>query len=367
MTFIAKPIFPGMLYDAAARLSHDYSDNTTDSDEDIIATMGWPSVLIAEKYGGSDGTIEDLAAIVEGLAPRGIRLPVVERCAIAPILLHAAAGDDQNERWLCRLADGTARIAPLVGSSPGLSRTRLVATPSATGFRLDGIVEGVAVAASATHYVLLATIPGNDQGATRAALFVVGADALPEPLRRYQTIDGCYTTDFAFRSFAADAKDCIAVGKPVDRAIQYAEDVALVITCVDSVATLGALIEQTIAYLNGRVQFGVQLSTFQVLRHRLVDMYVRYESARGMVEQCVRAGGLNRSTHLRNLSLMKLCVGETGRFSAETAIQLHGGMGMCEEVLAARLAQRLLASEFRYGDRLFHSTALSTRPAGATA
>ena len=138
-------------------------------------------------------------------------------------------------------------------------------------------------------------------------------------------------------------------------------------TCVDSVATLGALIEQTIAYLNGRVQFGVAIATFQAPRHRMADVYVRYESVRGMVEECVRGDGLEHSAHLRHLRLMKLCVGDIGRFAAESAIQLHGGMGMSEEVLAARLAQRLLANEFRYGDRLFHATALSAQAPGTTA
>jgi alkylation response protein AidB-like acyl-CoA dehydrogenase len=359
MAFKFEPLFPGMLHDAASRIAQDQPEGPSRDEQDLIAAMGWPAVLVAEQYGGVGGTVADLAAIVEGLAPRGVRLPVVERCALAPVLLRVTAADPRAERWLRSLADGAARIAPLVDTSEGLAQSPPIATESAGGYALNGVVRGVDISVEATHFLILATLASDDRQTAQPVLFIVGADSLPVPTRKYATIDGRLTADFEFQAHAIDSSDCIASGETVGQAVQEAENIALAITCVDTVATLGALIEQTAAYLSNRVQFGVALSTFQVLRHRLVDVYVRYESSRGMVAQFLREADVDCNAQRRNLQLMKLSLGETARFAAESAIQLHGGMGMSEEVLAARLAQRLLASEFRFGDRLFHSSALT--------
>ncbi len=100
------------------------------------------------------------------------------------------------------------------------------------------------------------------------------------------------------------------------------------------------------------------LSTFQALRNRTADMYVRYLGARGLLMHAFSEYERVAPDLSRTLSLMKVSLAETARTCAEGAIQMHGGMGMSEEVLATRLAQRLLTSEFRYGDRLLHTARL---------
>jgi alkylation response protein AidB-like acyl-CoA dehydrogenase len=359
MTFKAQPLFPGMLHDCASRLGRNRSMSAVSPDEDDITAMGWSGVLIPERFGGSGGTVADLAAIIDGLAPYGVLLPVIERCAIAPILLGAVEGNPENEQFLAHAASGDIRVAPLVGSTGDWTRKRVDASTSGEGFTLTGQVNGVDVTKGATHYLILSDMASGDD--TRAALFLVAAQSLPAPLREYRTIDGFQTADFVLSGFAVPASACIAVGHPVESAIAQAESVAMLMTCVDCVSTIGALVEQTAEYLNNRVQFGVALSTFQALRHRLADVYIRYESSRGLVEQNLRITDPKLLANRRDLRLAKLCVGEASRFAAQSTIQLHGGMGVSEEMLAARLAKRLLTNEFRYGDRLRQAAMLSTK------
>jgi alkylation response protein AidB-like acyl-CoA dehydrogenase len=124
------------------------------------------------------------------------------------------------------------------------------------------------------------------------------------------------------------------------------------------VAALAALIRHTVSHLKERHQFGVALSSFQALRHRTADMYVRYLAARGLLVHAFAEHDRMAPDLSRTLQLMKVSLAESARACAEAAIQMHGGMGMSEEVLATRLAQRLITSEFRYGDRLLHSARL---------
>ncbi len=359
-----QPLFPGILYDAARRLGQDHAAPAAAPGGQVLAEMGWPAVLIPEALGGAGGGLGDLAAIIEGLAPHGVGLPLIEHCAIAPILLLAAAGEQAGARWLGDLAGGAARIAPLLPVQ-GFASARPTARATSAGYEMHGVLEGVDLSADPTHCLLLADMAGAEGAGV--ALFVVAAQALPGPKRSFTTMDGrrCVDIDLGGLQLASAAR--VAAGASVDQAIRAAERMAIAMNCVDTVATLGAVIEQTAAYLNGRVQFGVALSSFQVLRHRLVDMYIRYEAGRGMVAQCLRQAEAAGTFDERQLLLMKLAMGEIGRFAAEGAIQLHGGMGMSEEVPAARLAQRLLANEFRFIDRLACSARLPIVPAAEVA
>ncbi len=357
MAFIRQPMSPGMLYDAAIRIA---ADAPADADDrDVIAEMGWPLVLIAEAAGGMGGTLADLTAIVEGLAAHGSQLPVIERCAIAPLLLQAAPANP----WLAGLAEGTMNVAPLIGGARDLAAERIAAQPVDGGYRLDGTIRGVCVASSPTHWLVLARIASEGSGAAvRSAIFVLDAGQLSVPCAAYASMDGRRTADFELSGLTVAAERCIATGDAADAAITQAGQAALAMICVDTVAALGTMVEQTVTYLNDRVQFGAALSSFQALRHQLVDVYIRYESGRGMITSFLADAGRDATGDARRLSLIKLALGEGARFSGETVIQLHGGMGMTEETPAARLAQRVLANEFRFGDRFAHSATLSLRP-----
>ncbi len=121
---------------------------------------------------------------------------------------------------------------------------------------------------------------------------------------------------------------------------------------------MGALIEQTIAYLSNRVQFGVPLSSHQALRHRVAEMFVEYENLRALVGQALRAACDAPLLPARDIAFAKFRLGHVGRFVAESAVQCHGGMGMTEALPAIRLARRVMMAEFEYGDRVFHAARL---------
>lgn len=350
-------LFPGPLLDAAERFAQDHAGAAVPGDP--LRELGWTATLVPEDAGGVAGSLADVAALVEGLAGSGLQLPVIETCAVVPLLLQAAA-PDVARRWLQAVAEDEVRLAPLTALSDALDTLPLQARHLDIGYELQGTVAGVDTTLPASHWLVPAGLPDGT-----AALFLLEAQRLGPPAARYRTMEGREAADFRLQRLAVPEGACIASGAAVRRALQAAEDAALLLSATDTVAAMAALVRHTATHLQERRQFGVPLASFQVLRHRLADMYVRTLVARGLVLHCFQALDSGAPGLRRTLRLAKVSLAESARAHAEAAIQMHGGMGVSEEVLATRLAQRLIASEFRHGDRLAHAAWLLAADASA--
>ena len=359
MSFQAAPMFKGDLHDAAQRFAASVGSTLTDPQAAAGARarawaqateMGWPAVLVPDALGGAGGTLLDLAAIVEATGRHALALPLVERCAVVPTLL-ALLTTPGAAALLARIADGTADVACAV--QPHRVRDVTLSERGDGAWELEGTALGIDMTVPASHVLL--HLPASQ------ALVLLDAAQVPAAAVRYQSIDGRETADIAFHRLRVDASALPVQGCGVQRAVDKALDIGALMTCVEVVAALGGLLEQTIDYLKTRIQFGVHLSTFQALRHRVVEMYVQYESASGLIERILHDGVDAARIDDRDVSLAKAYLGKLGRFGAEAAIQLHGGMGMTEELLTARLAERVLGCEYEYGDRFSHLTRLARR------
>ncbi|HSV83662.1 MAG TPA: acyl-CoA dehydrogenase family protein [Ramlibacter sp.] len=357
MSFQTVPMFPGDLYDAASRFASQAaaaapgpsSAQVRGQQWSKVLEMGWPAVLVPQAQGGAGGTLPDLAAIVEATARQSLNLPIIERCAVAPALLSALP-QERARVLLEQVAAGEADLACAV--QPDLLRGLDALAGPDGSWELEGTITlDMSLAASHT----LVHVPAAQ------ALLVLEAAQMPPPAMRYRSVDGRELADIALRRVRVPASQLLGSGAQVQPAVDKALDLGALMSAAEVVGALGALIEQTIAYLKTRTQFGVHLSTFQALRHRVVEMYVQYESASGLVARIVHDGVEKGQLASRDVSLAKAYLGKVGRFGAEAAIQLHGGMGMTEELLSARLAQRMLSCEFEYGDRFSHLTRLVDR------
>lgn len=352
------PLFPGMLLDSASRYAQDHV--AAEVTGDPVRELGWTATIVPEEAGGVGGSLADLASIVEGLATYGLHLPVAETCGVVPVLLQAAAPEVAS-RWLEAVAEGSAQLAPLAALSASLDEPVIQAQHLDIGFELDGEVLGADASLPATHYLVPAQLDGE------AALFLVDAGRIGQPSASYRTMEGARGADYRLAKLSVPEGACIARGAAARDALVAADNAALLLNGADTVAAIAALIQHTVTHLKERKQFGVALSTFQVLRHRSAEMYMRYLGAKGLVIHCFQEQEAGAADLRRTLRLAKVSLAETARFCAEAAIQMHGGMGMSEEVLATRLAQRLLGSEFRYGDRLAHAARLLAPAAAAAA
>jgi alkylation response protein AidB-like acyl-CoA dehydrogenase len=363
MPFTAATMVPGDLFDSAARLASacdvrfarlvDPADRAALLAEvwREIAGLGWPSVAIPEEAGGAGGTLRDVAALVEGGARSALALPIASAFGVVPILL-AGAGD-AGRRLLAGIAAGTHRVAAAIAPiHTAAAGAPMSARWSAGEPRISGAMIGVECPPEATQVLVACAVEGE------AVLQLLPRDDDRVTLRRHERIDSRPTVDLHFGEDRLLDGAVLARGEAVGRATEKAIRAGALLSCVEAVAAMGALLEQTIGYLSNRVQFDAPLASFQVLRHRVADLYVAQENARALVSDLLERIASSDRWPDRELDLAKLHIGPASRRFAAAAIQLHGGMGMTEELPASRLAKRLFMVEFEYGDSSFHEARL---------
>jgi len=362
MPFTVTPMFPGDLYDTTDRMAASATpawSGTKNSSGSAkwtqILELGWQGVLVSEEAGGVGATLAEFAAIAEAAGRHAMALPLIARCVVSPMLLAAA---DKNEAALAlleQISAGQASVCPVI--QPDGARS-LQATPaSGGGLRLQGVLKGADLTEPASHLVFNA-VSGNG---TAPVLVLLPTSELTQAVRYFEGLDGRRTADISLDGVVVDASHILLQGDTVANAVKSAMSTGAVMTSVQTVGALGAIIEQTIEYLSTRTQFGVALSTFQALRHRVVEMYVAYESARGLVKDVTEDLSVNPAADQRDAALTKLYLATVGRTVAESAIQMHGGMGMTVEMPAARLAMHTLMCNLQYGDRYHYLDALSSQ------
>lgn len=215
---------------------------------------------------------------------------------------------------------------------------------------LRGTQPGVDACTGATDYLVLASRAGAPHA---NALLLIPCDSPGLDETVFRRPDGRYCADLQFKNVSVPAEAMVLSDVDLTAALEHAVNMGALLNCVEAQSAMAEILTQTITYLSTRKQLSVTLSTFQVLRHRVADMYVAYENARAATQRGIRV--LREEPNCsRPISLAKINVGEASRFVAQTAIQVHGGMGMTEDLKAARLAKSVLMADFGYRDRHFH-------------
>jgi len=374
MTFIVKPIFESEFRDAAMRFAKDadtHASGVTDLGQKLelrrakwseALELGWAACLVSEAYGGLGGTAIDFCALLEGVSHYALPLPVCSGMGLPAVLLSDVMFSGK-EALLTAISNGSVRLQPVWRSLDPYCKlldeeTTLSAQSSSTNWSLNGRVSGLEEVPEATHYLIACN--GHVQGEANPVLFLIPVGSHHIHVTREMRIDGRYTVSLNFNGQTATDAELLAHGYDLGRALDRAFAIGTLFVCVEAVASMGSVLEQTIRYLSERKQFGVTLSSFQVLRHYVADAYVRYECFRAFVAAQAEATRSGAGIQDRDLSLLKLYLSQVGPRVAHMVIQTHGGMGMTEELWATRLNKRILMANFEFGDGQYHRERLAT-------
>jgi hypothetical protein len=227
------------------------------------------------------------------------------------------------------------------------------------GYVLSGTKSVVLHGAQADHWIVPARLDGE------VALFVVARDAANTQVTDYRTIDGQRAATLVFNATPARKLDGTHAGAA---ALEHIADYGIVLLCSEAVGALDALNHATVEYTKTRQQFGVPIARFQALQHKMVDMLIHTEQARSATYlAAVRYGSEDIDQRRRAVSAAKVRVGQAARFVGQQAVQLHGGMGVTNEVAAAHLFKRLAIIETTLGDVDHHLARFAALPGFATA
>ena len=323
-----------------------------------FAELGWLGAPFSETDGGLGGTSTDVAIIADVLG-KGLYVgPFISGVITAGGLVANAGNRDQKERWLAPLISGKQLLAFAYAepqSRYDLANVATTAIANGTGFKLSGHKSVVLFAAQADHLIVSARTSGSQSDHDGITLFVVPGDAPGLRLRPYVTVDGHRAAEVHLDEVMVDADCVLGSAGGAYRAIEKVADLASLALCAEAVGCMQVLYENTLEYLKQREQFGVKLGSFQALQHRMVDVYMSYEESRSITYAA--AAGLDDATdqeRSRLVSVTKAHVGKAGRHVGQEAVQLHGGMGMTDELSIGHYFKRLTTINTMFGDVAHH-------------
>lgn len=323
-----------------------------------LAELGVLALTVPAAQGGLGyGPLETLS--VMGACGRSLLLePFLSSAVIATALLRSFPADTAGAELLTKMAGGAA-IAVLAHYEPeSRYETQWVksqARKSGGRYTLDGHKAVVLHAAAADTLLVSARISGGHGDASGISLFRVPRDAKGLTLDAYPTIDGRRAAEVYLD--AVQVPDDSRLGKEGEAlpAIEAALDIGLAALCAEAVGVMQALLEATVSYVQSRQQFGTPIGRFQALQHRIADMLIHLEQARSMSYlAALRCSDENAAERRRALSAAKALVGQSCRFVGQQAVQLHGGMGMTDELAVSHWFKRLTSAELMFGDSDAH-------------
>jgi alkylation response protein AidB-like acyl-CoA dehydrogenase len=315
------------------------------------AELGWLGVALPEAAGGAGGGMTELGIVLAAFGRHMVLEPLLGTIVLGAGAIELAGTQAQRDRLLPQIAAGRLMLA-FCHAEPGAGYARdfvgAVARRDGSGFVIDG-EKSFALGAHAADALVVSARIGSPAGPV--CLFLVPAATTGVRRNVAPALDGRLgaTVGLAGVSVAADARlggDEEGMLGVIDRLI----DRGAIAVCAEACGAMAFLTQATVEYLKNRQQFGQPLSKFQVLQHRLVDMSICGEEARAVVHAALQALDDDAPGAQRAVWVAKVQTARAARFVGSQAIQLHGGMGMTDELAVGHYYKRLTLCETLFGD-----------------
>lgn len=309
--------------------------------------------------GGLDGGAEELMVIAEELGRALVVEPFVGTVVVGAGLLRRAGGS-AADAVLKGIAAGQARVAFAVAepdSYPSGHDVTTTAIRDGDGWVLTGAKTLVFDAPLATHLVICARTSGERRATDGLSLFLLDFDAQSRAgmsVHSYRTIDDRHAADIELTDFRLPADALIGEVDQAWSIIEPTLDDATAAICAEAVGLMRKVVADTVQYAKERRQFGQPIGTFQVLQHRMVDMHIELERAVSAAYLAVLHLDDDRAVRGSAVSAAKATASQAARFVGQNAVQLHGGMGMTQELAIGHYFKRLTVIESEFGTADFH-------------
>ncbi|GGE00308.1 acyl-CoA dehydrogenase short-chain specific [Polymorphobacter glacialis] len=288
--------------------------------------------------------------VMEELGEALITVPFLETVVTGAAVLRAAGGEaaqalsDGIIAGDVRLALAWAEPDTRYGWQPRTTR----AVREGNGWRLDGLKSVVVGAPWATHLIVSAL---TDTG---TSLFVVAPDAIGVSLMSYPTIDGRRAADVRFEGVVLSGDALLGEEGAALPVLERVGDISIAAMGAEAVGVMRRMLADTIEYTGQRKQFGQPIASFQVLQHRMVDMFMQIEMATSAVYLATLRLEAEPAERARAASVAKVTIGEACRFVGQNAVQLHGGMGMTDDAAVSHYFKRATVIEGEFGTTDHH-------------
>lgn len=318
-----------------------------------LAELGLLAIPFSEDAGGFGGGAVDLMSAMQAAGAALLVEPLLPNI-VAGRLIDKLGNAAQKAAYMSPLMEGRTRLAFAQGEDAArynLAQVNTQAVRDAEGWELDGVKRVVYGAPNAQHFIVSARTAKDG-----ISLFVVDATAPGVKLSSYRTMDNQRAADVHFDGVRIAADALIGTEGSALPGIEEAVDFGTALLCAEGVGAMQYANDTTLEYLKTRKQFGVAIGTFQVLQHRMVDMVIATEQARSMSYlACSKVDGAS-DAHERSrvVSAAKVKIADSARLVSQEAVQMHGGIGMTDELKVSHTFRRLTMLAQQWGDADYH-------------
>jgi pimeloyl-CoA dehydrogenase small subunit len=322
------------------------------------AELGLLGLPFAEEYGGFGGGAQEIMLVMQAFGRALILEPFLATVVLSGAALRVAGSDAQKSAMLPAIAEGRMKLAFAHSERQArydLTDVVTTAKRGVGGWVLDGAKSVVVHGDAADRLVLSARTSGDRYDADGITLFLVDTTAPGLARRGYATRDEQRAADVALSNVTVADGDVLGeVGKgfPI---VQRIVEAGIAATAAEAIGAMEAMHSMTLEYSKTREQFGKPIGSYQVVQHRLADMFMTMEQGRSMAMLAtMMVEQPDAAERARKIAMAKVGVGQAGRYVSQSAIQMHGGIGMTEEYAVGHYFRRCMVIERLFGDPAYY-------------
>ena len=323
----------------------------------IFASLGWLAIPFPEEHGGLGGTYVDFAILMEGFG-RGLVVEPALPTVLAGEAISLAGTSEQKTAWLPPLIEGKTKLALAcleTWSGGAFTNCKTSVTRTDTGWHLRGEKSVVIGGAKADAFIVSAVLEGEKEAERRLCIFLVPAGSLNLSIHKYDTYDGLAAADLYLEGVEVSPDAILGRDSDAAETLEKVFDAGNAAISAEAVGVMGVLCDMTLEYLKTRKQFGVTLGSNQALQHRMVDMIIALEEGRSAaLSAALSMQEPDPLKRARAISLAKVELARTATKVGQEAVQLHGAIGVTDELPVGHFFKRLTATTMTFGDSNWH-------------
>ena len=322
-----------------------------------MAELGWLGLAFSEEDGGFGGNQIDTLVLMEQFGKGLVLEPFLANIVLGGGAIKRGGTPAIKESVLPNLIEGNLQVTLAYAEEQSRFDIEDVATAAredGNNFIINGKKSMVLNAESADKIVVVARTNGSQVDEDGISLFLVDATSAGIERDNFPTVDGLRASEITFTDVEVSSDNLIGEKDKGFSILQAVVNDAILALSAEAVGAMEVLYKDTVEYTQQREQFDHPLSDFQVLQHRMVDMFMEYEQCKSLLLRATMETVQDPILAQRTVHALKHLIGKSGIFVGESAVQLHGGMGVTEELRIGHFFKRLLVIDSQFGNADFH-------------
>jgi alkylation response protein AidB-like acyl-CoA dehydrogenase len=322
-----------------------------------MADLGWLGLAFDEEDGGFGGNQIDTLVLMEQFGKGLVLEPFLANIVLGGGAIKRGGSATLKESIIPSLIDGSLQLTLAYAEEQSRFDLEDIATAAREddgNFVLNGKKSMVLNAESADKIIVAARTNGSQVDKEGISLFLVDADSEGLERENFPTVDGLRASEISLNDVKVSTENIIGEKDKGFEILQAVANDAILALAAEAVGAMEVLYKDTVEYTQQREQFDHPLSDFQVLQHRMVDMFMEYEQCKSLLFRATMETVQDPQLSQRTVHALKHLIGKSGIFVGENAVQLHGGMGVTEELRVGHFFKRLLVIDSQFGNADFH-------------